>query len=52
MVEIEVSNRSGLEVEVEAVAELARKVLAAEGITDGELGIVFVDPRREPCAQA
>ncbi len=44
MVEIEVSNRSGLEVEVEAVAELARKVLAAEGITDGELGIVFVDP--------
>ena len=44
MVEIEVSNRSGLEVEVDAAAELAREVLAAEGIADGELGIVFVNP--------
>ncbi len=44
MVEIEVSNRSGLEVEGEAAAELARSVLATEGIADGELGIAFVGP--------
>jgi probable rRNA maturation factor len=42
MVDVEVSNRSGLEVEEEAAAELARSVLAAEGIVDGELGIAFV----------
>jgi probable rRNA maturation factor len=42
VVEVEVSNRSGLEVEEQAVAELARRVLAAEGIEDGELGIAFV----------
>jgi probable rRNA maturation factor len=42
MVEVEVSNRSGLEVEEQAAAELARRLLAAEGIEDGELGIAFV----------
>ena len=36
------SNRSGAEVEAEAAAALARRLLAAEGIDDGELGIVFV----------
>ena len=44
MVEIEVSNRSGVEVEGDAAAELARRVLAAEGVHDGELGIAFVGP--------
>jgi probable rRNA maturation factor len=44
MLEIEVSNRSGVEVEEEEAAELARHVLAAEGIDEGELGIVFVGP--------
>jgi probable rRNA maturation factor len=44
MLQIEVSNRSGVEVEEEAVADLARRVLAAEGIDDGELGISFVGP--------
>jgi probable rRNA maturation factor len=44
MVEIEVVNRSGVEVEEEAAAELARRVLAGEGIGEGELGIAFVDP--------
>ena len=44
MIEIEVSNRSGVEVEGDAAAELARHVLAAEGIDDGELGIAFVGP--------
>jgi ssRNA-specific RNase YbeY (16S rRNA maturation enzyme) len=42
VIEVEVSNRSGVEVEEEAAAELARRVLAAEGIEEGELGIVFV----------
>ena len=44
MVEVEVANRSGVEVEDEAAADLARRVLAAEGIEDGELGISFVGP--------
>ena len=44
MVEIEVSNRSGVEVEGDAAAEVARRVLAAEGVEDGELGIAFVGP--------
>ena len=44
MIEVEVTNRSGLEVEEEAAAALARRVLGAEGIDDGELGIAFVGP--------
>jgi probable rRNA maturation factor len=42
MVEIEVVNRSGTDVDVEAAAEVARGVLAAEGIDDGELGLTLV----------
>jgi probable rRNA maturation factor len=42
MLEIEVVNRSGVEVEERAAAELAEHVLAGEGIVDGELGIAFV----------
>jgi probable rRNA maturation factor len=42
MLEIEVSNRSGVAVEDEAAVALARDVLAAEGVPDGELGIAFV----------
>ena len=42
MISVETENRSGVEVgEVEVVA-LARRVLAAEGVEDGELGIAFV----------
>jgi probable rRNA maturation factor len=44
MIEIEVENRSGLEVDGAAAADHARRVLAAEGIEDGELGIAFVGP--------
>jgi probable rRNA maturation factor len=43
MLEIEMVNRSGVEVQEKAVADLARRVLGAEGIDDGELGIAFVD---------
>ena len=42
MVEVEVSNRSGLEVDEAGAVALARRVLAAEGVADGELGIAFV----------
>ena len=45
MVEVEVSNRSGLAVDEDAAAALARQVLAAEGVADGELAIHFVEPR-------
>ena len=44
MISVEVSNRSGMEVEEEAAAELARSVLAGEGIEQGELGLQFVGP--------
>ena len=41
---IVIVNRSGVEVEADAAAELARRVLAGEGVAEGELGIAFVDP--------
>jgi probable rRNA maturation factor len=46
---VETTNRSGLAVEDGAATELARQVLAAEGVADGELGISFVgtDEMRE-----
>jgi probable rRNA maturation factor len=43
-VTIEVENRSGLTVDEDAAVELARRVLAAEGIEEGDLGIAFVGP--------
>ena len=43
-VAIELANRSGVAVEEAAAKELARSVLAAEGIEEGELGIAFVGP--------
>ena len=44
MVVVELDNRSGVEVDGEAAAELARVVLSAEGVEDGELGLAFVAP--------
>jgi probable rRNA maturation factor len=44
MTTVEVSNRSGVRVDETAAVELSRDVLAAEGITDGELGLAFVAP--------
>jgi probable rRNA maturation factor len=43
MITVETENRSGVAVGEEEAAELARRVLDAEGIGDGELGIAFVD---------
>ena len=42
MITIEVENRSGVEVDEPAAVELAGRVLRAEGIDEGELGIAFV----------
>lgn len=42
MIEVEVSNRSGEEVDEGAATDLARRVLAGEGVVEGELGIAFV----------
>ena len=43
MVDVEVENRSGAEVDADRAVALARQVLAGEGIDSGELGIAFVD---------
>ena len=42
MIAVEVSNRSGAPIEETAAIEVAREVLAAEGVVDGELGLAFV----------
>jgi probable rRNA maturation factor len=42
MIAVEVDNRSGVEVDEGAAVELAGRVLRAEGVDDGELGIAFV----------
>jgi probable rRNA maturation factor len=44
VIEIEIDNRSGVEIDEQGACELARRVLAAEGIDSGELGLVFVGP--------
>ena len=42
VVEVEVANRSGMAVDEDGAVELARQVLTAEGVADGELGLAFV----------
>jgi probable rRNA maturation factor len=44
VIAIEVDNRSGIEVDEAGACELARRVLASEGVDSGELGLVFVGP--------
>jgi len=44
MVAVEVANRSGIEVEEEAAVALAQRLLAEEGVEEGELGLHFVAP--------
>ncbi len=43
MIDVELANRSGVAVDVDAAIELARLVLAGEGVEGGELGLVFVE---------
>ncbi|HEX3057483.1 MAG TPA: rRNA maturation RNase YbeY [Gaiellaceae bacterium] len=42
MIEVEVENRSGIDVDEDGAAELVRRVLAAEGVDSGEIGVAFV----------
>ena len=44
MVTVEIENRSGADVDEHGAEELARRVLFAEGIDDGDLGLLFVGP--------
>jgi probable rRNA maturation factor len=45
MIEIEVANRSGTDLDLEAASDLIREVLHAEGVGDGELGLQLVGPQ-------
>jgi probable rRNA maturation factor len=44
VIRIEVENRSGVVVDESGASELSRRVLVAEGIEDGDLGIAFATP--------
>jgi probable rRNA maturation factor len=44
VIEVEVDNRSGVAVDEDGAVELVRRVLAAEGVDSGELGLAFVSP--------
>ncbi len=44
MIDVETSNRSGVQVDEDAAMGLASRVLTAEGVADGELGLSFVGP--------
>ena len=46
MVDVEVSNLTESPVDQEGAADLARRVLAAEGFEEGEVGVQFVSPER------
>ena len=43
MIAVELENRSGVVLDERAVAELARAVLASEGVHEGDLGVAFVE---------
>jgi probable rRNA maturation factor len=44
VVDVEVENRSGIDVDEAGAADLVRRVLAAEGVEEGEVGLAFVGP--------
>jgi probable rRNA maturation factor len=44
VIRIELENRSGVTVDEEGAAALARRVLGEEGIPEGDLGVAFVTP--------
>jgi probable rRNA maturation factor len=44
VITVEVSNRSHAVVDAAGAEEVARLVLSSENVTEGELGIVFVEP--------
>ena len=46
MIRVEVANESGVAVDEATAVELARRVLSAESVDDGDLGLAFVGPDR------
>ena len=44
MIAVEIENRSGEAVDERGAVEVARAVLAGEGVAEGELGLAFVGP--------
>jgi probable rRNA maturation factor len=44
VISVETTNRSGADVDEDAAVGVARRVLEAEGVRDGELGITWVGP--------
>jgi probable rRNA maturation factor len=44
VISVEVENRSGVDFDEAAAVDFARRVLAAEGIEEGELGLQLVRP--------
>jgi probable rRNA maturation factor len=46
VVDVEVSNLTRSVIDADGASELARHVLAAEGVEQGEVGVVFVSPER------
>jgi len=44
VIRIELENRSGVAVDEDGAAALARRVLGEEGISEGDLGLAFVTP--------
>jgi probable rRNA maturation factor len=44
VIRIELENRSGVVIDAEGARELSRRVLKAEGIEEGDLGIAFATP--------
>src|SRR5207302_2977933 len=52
VIEVDVVNRSGREVDEPAAVELARLVLEGEGVGSGELGLAFVGPEESRALKA
>ena len=46
MIHVEIANRSGTPVDEASVVEACTSVLRAEGVADGDLGVVFEPPER------
>jgi probable rRNA maturation factor len=44
VIDVELENRSGVEVDGRAVADVCRQVLHGEGVAAGEVGVAFVPP--------
>jgi probable rRNA maturation factor len=44
VVTVEIENRSGADVDEQGAEELALRVLSAEGVDEGDLGLLFVGP--------